>query len=430
MDWDIYGDNGILTLKIIKSLIDLNSNGSLKLIVIYSAETLDHISDSIIESLKEYKFNNDENYTFVKGHTRISIFNKEKIGLPERSVSLDALPDCLALELSNITAGLVSNVALKSMSTLRKNTHLILGKLGHEIDSAYLSHRCLLPYPEDAKHHLVDIIADEFHCLLNDLDVSEHADFNTTKMWMKHFNPDSEYNVYPVNDPNFGIIVDEAKILKMLESGYDKTKKSIKYTYNEEEKDLGGIGYRQLSRTFYFGDKDFNKNDYKFAILTSQKSRYSTCLKSPILTQGTILEGDVEDHDCCFWLCIKQKCDCVRLSGNTNFSFVPLEKIESATQDFDLVIVDSNINYTKLKINIDTHESKLFEFSPDSNQKAIIGVPSGDIFLFKTSNEIPFTWVSELKDNHALRISNLIARNLSRIGLDEYEWQRRWSQIK
>lgn len=39
-----------------------------------------------------------------------------------------------------------------------------------------------------------------------------------------------------------------------------------------------------------------------------------------------------------------------------------------------------------------------------------------------------FKWISELKNDHAQRISNDFAAKLSRVGLDESEWLRRWAK--
>jgi hypothetical protein len=38
-----------------------------------------------------------------------------------------------------------------------------------------------------------------------------------------------------------------------------------------------------------------------------------------------------------------------------------------------------------------------------------------------------FKWILDLKDAHAQRIANTYAAKLSRVGLDESEWLRRWS---
>jgi hypothetical protein len=38
-----------------------------------------------------------------------------------------------------------------------------------------------------------------------------------------------------------------------------------------------------------------------------------------------------------------------------------------------------------------------------------------------------FIWILDLKEAHAQRIANLYAARLSRVGLDESEWLRRWA---
>jgi hypothetical protein len=48
-------------------------------------------------------------------------------------------------------------------------------------------------------------------------------------------------------------------------------------------------------------------------------------------------------------------------------------------------------------------------------------------FFFLESQGKKFIWVGELKFAYAQRIINQFATQFSRVGLDEFEWLRRWS---
>lgn len=433
LDWDIHSDEGETALDIINYIISCDIDSRLRLILIYSGEKLSEISKSVSESLGKIGFNNPDDFTFIKGHSRISIYAKtvgsDTSSDNSRTLEIEDIPNCLASELSQMTAGLISNVALKSMSVLRKNTHLILAKLGPEIDPPYLSHRCLLPYPEDAKGHIVDIIADELHCLLNNSEVTDLADLDSIKKWLNYVNRDERYCIYH-SDGNtpYKTGINYNQIINLLEKGYDKTKKSIKYDNDEgQNKSLNDKGFRQLSKTFDFIDGHSHDKDCQFAIITSQKSHYVDGSNIPILTQGSILKGSIDGSPSEYWLCIQQKCDCVRLGKETEFSFVPLKNIEG-NKAFDLVVQDQD-SYVKLRIDYDNHESWLFTFKP---AEGVVRATCDEVqFIFKTHDENnggnEFRLISELKENHIQRISNNIATKLSRIGLDESEWQRRWS---
>ena len=433
LDWDIHSDEGETALDIINYIISCDIDSRLRLILIYSGEKLSEISRSVSESLGKIGFNNPDDFTFIKGHSRISIYAKtvgsDTSSDNSRTLEIEDIPNCLASELSQMTAGLISNVALKSMSILRKNTHLILAKLGPEIDPPYLSHRCLLPYPEEAKGHIVDIIADELHCMLNNSDVTDLANLDSIKKWLNHVNRDKEYCIHHLNGDNpYKIDMNYNQMISLLEKGYDKTKKSIKY-HNDKgiETSLNHKGFKQLSKTFDFTDDDFDKKDCQFAVITSQKSRYGNGLNPLILTQGSILKGTIDDYSSDYWLCIQQKCDCVRLTKDTEFSFIPL-KIAEPNKAFDVVVQAQDSIYVKLRIDYDNYESRLFKFKPAS-EGVIRATLDDDQFIFETHDEKKFLWISELKENHIQRISNNIATKLSRIGLDESEWQRRWSGL-
>ena len=435
LDWDLHGDKGKKALEIIQLLLssDINEDSRLRLIIIYSGEKdIKNISERVSESLGN-SFKLDGEFTYIKGHTRISIYAKEYANVIDeynsRLLKIEDFPDCLAKEISEITNGLVSNVALKSMSVLRKNTHLILAKLGPEIDPPYLSHRCLLPHPEEAKGHIVDIIADELHYLLNNSEVTDFADLDSIKKWLNHVNPDKEYCIHH-SDGNtpYDIDINYDQIISLLKKGYDKTKKSIKYNDDKGvNKPINDKGFKQLSKTFDFTAGNFDEKDCQFAIITSQKSHYGNGLNNPVLTQGSILKGNIGGCSSDYWLCIQQKCDCVRLTRITEFSFVPLKKAES-NKSFHLVVRDQDSTYEKLRIDYDNYESRLFKFKPAS-EGVIRATLDDDQFIFETNDEKKFLWISELKENHIQRISNNIATKLSRIGLDESEWQRRWSGL-
>ncbi|TFH29324.1 MAG: hypothetical protein E4G98_04040 [Promethearchaeota archaeon] len=186
LDWKINNDDGKTAREIINMLISLDDSeySRLRLIIIYTREPdIDSISASIRDKITEefdVDFSPDDNgFAFQKGHLRISIFAKEETivnpGCKERILSITDLPERLSTEFAKITSGLVSNVAIESLSVLRDNTHLFLSNLGPEIDPPYLAHRALLPNPDDAMNHAVDIIASEFHSLLDDFEVGEKA---------------------------------------------------------------------------------------------------------------------------------------------------------------------------------------------------------------------------------------------------------------
>ena len=433
LDWDINNDSGETAREIINMLIssDDSEYSRLRLIIIYTGEPdIDSISASIKEKItKEFDtdFSSDDNdFAFQKGHLRIAIFAKEETivnpGCEERVLSITDLPERLSTEFAKITSGLVSNVAIESLSVLRDNTHLFLSNLGSEIDPSYLAHRALLPIPDDAKNFVVDIVASEFHSLLENFEVGNTANINAICAWLRVKKSEKSYSL---NGSWGDVDLECEKICECQRIGIERFDWDP-YLSKTKQKTLKNDVHKTLTQTFCNDEDDFQESNYKFAMLTSLKNLYSGS-QSPILTLGTILkkESDNPIESEKYWLCLQPRCDCVRIEDNRNFFFLPLEKVEGKRK-FDVVVKIDESNYEKLKINQKIYESTHLNFSSnDGDDKVVRARIEGDFFIFKTTDGLIFKWISELKNQHAQRIANNFAANISRVGLDESEWLRR-----
>ena len=433
LDWKINNDDGETARKIINMLISLEDSeySRLRLIIIYTGETnIDSISASIKEKITD-KFDtdfssDDNNFAFYKGHLRIAIFAKKETpvnpGFEDRVISIADLPEKLSIEFAKITSGLVSNVAIESLSVLRDNTHLFLSNLESEIDPSYLAHRALLPIPDDAKNLAVDIIASEFHSLLENFEVGDITDINAIDAWLRMNKSDKSF---PLNGPWGDIELTCEDICKCQRIGIERFDWKPHLT-KDKQKILKKNVHKTLTQTFCNDEDDFQESDYKFAMLTSVKNLYNGS-RSPILTLGTILKeepGDLNDNEK-YWLCLQPRCDCVRIEGSRNFFFLALNKVEGGN-NFDVVIKIGKSEYEKLKINQKIYKASYLEFSSNSiDDKVIRAKKEGDFFVFKTIDGLVFRWISELKNEHSQRIANNFAANISRVGLDESEWLRR-----
>ena len=194
-----------------------------------------------------------------------------------------------------------------------------------------------------------------------------------------------------------------------------------------KQKKLKKDVHETLTQTFCNDEDDFQESDYKFAMLTSVKNLYSGS-RSPILTLGTILKKvpiDNSDESEKYWLCIQPRCDCVRIEDNRKFFFLPLKKVKG-DQKSDIIVKIDGIDYEKLKINQKIYDSTYFQFSSNYADDQVVRAEREDShYIFETTNGLKFKWISELKNQHAQRIVNNFAANISRVGLDESEWLRR-----
>lgn len=433
LDWKINNDDGETARKIINMLISLEDSeySRLRLIIIYTGETnIDSISASLKEKITD-KFDtdfssDDNNFAFYKGHLRIAIFAKKETpvnpGFEDRVLSIADLPEKLSIEFAKITSGLVSNVAIESLSILRDNTHLFLSNLGSEIDPSYLAHRALLPVPDDAKNLAVDIVASEFHSLLENFEVGDVANINAIDAWFRMKKSEKSYSL---NGSWGDIELTCEDICKCQRIGIEKSGWESRLPKKKRNNFKNNV-HSTLTQTFCDDDEDSQKLDYKFAILTSIKNRYGGD-RNPILTLGTILKKESGDSDESekYLLCIQPRCDCVRIEDNRNFSFLPLEKVRENVKS-DIVVKIDDSNYEKMKINQKIYDLMHFKFSSNCGDDQIVRAErEGSDYIFETTDESRFKWISELKNQHAQRIANDFAASISRVGLDESEWLRR-----
>lgn len=434
LDWKINNDDGATAREIIDMLISLDDSeySRLRLIIIYTGEpNIDSISISIKEKITE-KFEtdfslDDNNFAFYKGHLRIAIFAKEETnvnpGCEDRVISIPNLPEKLSTEFAKITSGLVSNVAIESLSVLRDNTHLFLSNLESKIDPSYLAHRALLPIPDDAKNLAVDIVASEFHSLLENYEVGDVANINAIDAWLRKKKSEKSYSL---NGSWGEIELTFEDMCKCQRTGIKKSGWESDLSKNNKKKFKNDV-HTTLTKTFCTEKDDYQESDYRFAMLTSIKNRYDM-YRNPILTLGTILKKipiDYSDEFEKYWLCIQPRCDCVRIEDNRNFFFLSLEKVKG-NQKSDIVVKIDDRNYEKMKVNQKIYDSMHIRFSSNSaNDQVVRAEREWSDYIFEATDESRFEWISELKNQHAQRISNDFAANISRVGLDESEWLRR-----
>ena len=176
--------------------------------------------------------------------------------------------------------------------------------------------------------------------------------------------------------------------------------------------------------TFFsdLSNKKLEEINKEFAILSHHKNLYSPMSYVPVLSLGTVVNSKRG-----YYVCVQQRCDSVRVMDGEErrFLFIPLTEIEEG-KPFHLVTPDG-IN---LKVDNKSYSLRTIKFSGDQDG-LVKGIEIDGQFCFKQKyqeeeDEI-FNWVFDLKDLHAQRIISNYSSQLSRVGLDESEWLRRWS---
>lgn len=477
LDWVLNQDHGARIKNLISKIIasDRDNGGRLRLILIYTGETdlfdiRDQIKEKLNDDYKGIEIQEDELVLQVNSFCKISIYAKEnsKTPLDSRKKLIKDLPQCIVDEFTSMTSGLMTNVALNSLSVLRSNTHRLLKTIHSGIDIPYLAHRALLPEPDDASDHAVEIIASEIKSLLETYDAGEYADFNHISKWIEQT---AEYHLAVTPEfvkPNFEFIAKDAItqikkktlekaelkwLTQVFEQRYvsNKNKFEIKkypfrsLTINQEdvksllkngidewkipeieENDQGIVKetiHKSISSLFIASGDDFSKLDHEFAKLTLLSASCDNSVHiSPKLTLGTIVVKK-DTHN--YYICLQPRCDSVRIENDEAFPLLPLRKVghkgklHYAVTDTDGTNIYLEINYKPNKIEMITFHKPLEE------DKGVIRAKKSEGKYVFSGVDNDYYWLGNLKPEQAQRLVNNFTSNMARVGLNESEWLRR-----
>ncbi|MFC1946116.1 response regulator receiver domain [Chloroflexota bacterium] len=433
-DWAL-GDTGGRTRNLIQNLVcpDEKNKDRLRLIVIYTIEN--RILDILNEIFSEIKKipegpkveKNEAEYSLITSSAKIIVTLKQAAKVPpeakellERKVPFDKLADCVIGEFTEMTHGLVPNVALQSIAEIRDNTSKLLTRFNRELDAPYLTHRTLLVNPEEAEEHLVALIAEELVSILEEKDVKAKASIETIKHWIDYIKPEND---------NFTLKIEggesknwtKAQVIELLDKGID--------IINEGKHTIGQGSFvknarnSNLSRMYYCSDADNLNLDHKFAVLSTLRSFYGKPI--PKLNLGTIIKTVDGTEE--YYICIQPRCDCVRIDTSRKFLFLPLVNADGDV--FDLVINHGD-QFLKFKIKNSSYDVLPLDFSGDAAWKGrIFSRFQDEAYFFKDMANKSYKWIGEMKIEHALSLSSVYSAELSRVGPNESEWLRR-SKVK
>ncbi|RYZ87169.1 MAG: hypothetical protein EOP04_12315, partial [Proteobacteria bacterium] len=161
VDWQILDepkDNGKHALQLIQNILaqDQESDGRLRLFIVYTGETdVNDIAGILHRSIfitEGKSLALDAEKPILSSESlRIVVLAKESSkAIPQAKVTIDELPSRILDEFSEMTGGLVPNSTLVSLSVIREKTHTILQKMHKGLDAPFLTHRALIPTPDDA----------------------------------------------------------------------------------------------------------------------------------------------------------------------------------------------------------------------------------------------------------------------------------------
>ncbi|MGV8111394.1 MAG: response regulator receiver domain [Lentimicrobium sp.] len=427
------------TKRIIKSILTdpLTGQGSLKLIVIYTGETdLNGITDEVYDDLvaNDIKKVDRQACQIKTENAKILIIAKpdpEENGEPKFKhtpelnqfvVSYEDLPTFILTEFSKMTSGLLSNFALNSLSVLRNNTFRLLSSFDKELDAGFILHRILLPIQEDSGNHLVEIFSESIKAILNYSKSNELLETGKLNEWIEQRSFGKEIQV-----SGKSFVVDPGFVKDCIEKNFIEAI-ALRWGEDINETQLKKIAsyYNRLfieKPDIFIGENEENSNE-KFSILTHHRSNYKLKSTIPRLNLGTIIKEFGGER---YFLCIQAKCDSVRIQEERKFLFLELQ-VAKPNAKFHF-IVESESSFVHLKIIKDSFGLRTIKFSPRIETQTILANIEDNIYFFESNYGERFLWMADLNDAQAQRVANNYASQLSRVGLDESEWLRRWASL-
>lgn len=433
LDWQMHHDDGRKARELLLSVIQSSHQPELRLFVIFTDDkrykTL--LRESILPELKEkgiiQAVPEDIECVFNFGHSKILVLEKVNGKKSETTISDEELPDKIIEEFAKITSGLVSNSVLKAVSVIRRNSHSLLATFNKNLDPAYLAHRAMLPFPDDAELLLREIIVDSISSMIAYSNVIDSCSIEKIEEWINESSfDDREVNLATGKAPDNKINISKEDLKYWQRNGYQnfiplivKNQKAIQLKESEFNSFEKMKLRNKATECFVPNDIKFDGQSEEFAILTHHKSNFITPSYIPSLTLGTIVQKNDE-----YFLCIQQRCDSVRIKEDEirKFLFLPLSEKEGS---FPIVLRNDGGEYILRKVNLSNCHYLLVERFRQSNHGIVEAKQEGEIFYFYDVDEHKFKWILDLKESHAQRIANKYAAELSRVGLDESEWLRR-----
>jgi len=406
----------------------------LRLIVIYTGDSnlkaiTGELADFLPSLLPELPEIVDRGtYRVTAGPVTIAVYGKGRPTIVEadaqRRVDEAELPERLRDEFSEMTEGLLSNVALEALSAIRINTHRILTRFNREVDAPYVAHRAMLQPPEEAEEHTVPLIASEIEGVLaDDKGIPELVGLQALTEWLDHIVLGDE--AVQVRLAMTAAAFKEA-LLALLKQGLEHASREPMHpdwaALLTRLKSYDREAASTITQILSPSEKGATI-DMEFARLTSLRSQYDA--PPPVLRLGSIVAQE-ESGKTLYLLCIQPVCDSVRIKSPRGFPFLKLKERPVGDENaFDFVIADKS-EYKRLYVSRKAYDIRVIEMRPADESKCVeANRVSGDWLFQRKESSQHLRWLADLKPDFAHRVMNQFASEIARVGLTESEWLRR-----
>ena len=410
LDWRLQEGDPDYALRLIDDLLtgEVDRN-SLRLVAIYTGEAgLEEIYEAVFTQLATAELEpqgDGSNTTISYRHGRVVLYAKSDVNLAmhlkERSVAEEDLPERLVGDFVAMTEGLLPRIALTSLTAVREGAHMVLDQFCADLDPAFLAHRACISNPDDAERQIVNHVAEELRGLMdNALAAQSPADAEAVEGWIRRKGGEAARFVFGDRELN-------------LEDTITLAKKGL------EASVLKNNAFEGLSAGFAGGE--VVDLDERLAWIMSFRTVFKA--PPPTLWLGSFVTA-MMDGDEMQLICMRPRCDCVRLEEETSFFFLPLVEPGNGREQ---LVVKLGDEFKRLGIGLDPAGWVHRRFRPSEDNRAVTAtrreLDSG--FEFTDTCDKRYTWQGELKAEYAQRIAQTFATTLSRVAVDESEWLRR-----
>lgn len=419
LDWLLKDQKPDYTLTLLRKLLtEERDRNSLRLVAIYTGEQgLEDISQTVFDELKKNELDpkDEGNKTAIPyRHGRLVLYAKPAVPLPtalkDRSVAEEELPGRLLDDFASMTDGLVPSIALTSLTAVREGEHKILDRFCAELDPAFLAHMVCLPDPEDAERQFVAHVAEELRGLADEtVAVESPAGKDEVERWIRR---DGRTN-FEFGDKK----LDLGQTIQLATEGLAES--------NAFSKNARKRAFKFLSAGFARPGGAIDL-DEQLAWIMSFRTVYNA--PPPTLWLGSVVTTK-ENGDDKHLICMRPRCDSLRLKEKTSFVFLPLVEPQNKTKI--QLVVKLGSGFHRLGIKLESASLILQSFNPSEDRSEVVATKreSDGEFEFTDTSGRKYTWRGELTAEYAQRIAHEFATTLSRVAVDESEWLRGMSRM-
>ncbi|MFB6726257.1 response regulator receiver domain [Kribbella sp. NPDC056345] len=362
---------------------------------------------------------------------------------PDGAVCTEAeLPARMIYEFCELAGvGLLPQLALAAISSIRDNAHRLLARFDRNLDSAFISHRAMTD-SVGAEQFAHSLVSSEVTSLLSTVEVASavyEAPIEARVEQLLGNLPEKRM----LNKVKFGqsyrsVTLGEAR--EILTNGLDSNGKV--------RIDNADVPLRCSSTTSLFSRSEQEHEIYSeslaidlaFGALSSlarTPEHDGKGTPAPLLRLGALLRGD----DGKYLLCLQPLCDSVRLSGSVAFPLMPLSTASAESEVFDIVVGsrDSYVALSRDGVKLSDVRVASFDASSDVGMVQALWGSEDSRWRFYGSRSSSvqggdagagagnpvFEWVGDLRPEKANQIVAHLVTNLGRTGINEFEYLRR-----